>query len=554
MTSDIFHAIPELYEAINDVKSNISHKDSSIFNNLKTINLSLSQINETLVYFEKVLRAIKTSNNDNSFGNKLNEKSTIIKESTIKYFKFNIEDIIETRIKQAIGTIKEENENFLDNILKSFTEVKAYTIALKKCFDTSKEEISKFAMKFAQITSDNTRQTELWQELTQTEDNNKTNLMNLIKILQYQFRNSQRHNNSKMNDIEQLLHTLPRMSTPLNQNEGTIIPNKQVLKVENSQLKSEPSSSSHTLGPSMAQALLKEYQSLKNGLISVGEETHGHQILTWWKIHIINKWANDAWRFKFETAFQSAKFNADNNIALPWLFQQKDRLTALYPEMSEFIIHRKILRQCGRDLEHAVKISTTEESSAEEIINILEEVTTGTRIGSSRVNLKKSFNTPWKDSADKNSKENSNNLNEAEISLHLPDKQESELSALLYDHKEEFASDKEPLGAIIGHEVDIILNIERPYPPLSRGLAYPASPKSREALEIHIKEPLDLGVIRQVGHNEKVEITTPVIVVWHIGKSRMVGDFGALNTCTDPNRYPIPKLKFPLPRYLKQCI
>ncbi|MBW0593579.1 hypothetical protein O181_133294 [Austropuccinia psidii MF-1] len=109
-----------------------------------------------------------------------------------------------------------------------------------------------------------------------------------------------------------------------------------------------------------------------------------------------------------------------------------------------------------------------------------------------------------------------------------------------------FASDKEPLGAIIGHEADIILNIERPYPPLLRRPAYPASPKSREALEIHIKELLDLGVIRKVGHNEEVEITTPVIVAWHNGKSRMVGDFRALNTYTVPDRYPIPKIQIAL--------
>ncbi|MBW0568418.1 hypothetical protein O181_108133 [Austropuccinia psidii MF-1] len=124
----------------------------------------------------------------------------------------------------------------------------------------------------------------------------------------------------------------------------------------------------------------------------------------------------------------------------------------------------------------------------------------------------------------------SEQLREAQISLYLTDKQENELSSLLYDHKGEFASDKEPLGAIIGHEIDIILNIERPYPPLFRRPAYPASPKSREALETHIKELLDLGVIRNVGHNEEVEITTPVIVAWHNGKSRMFGDFRALNT------------------------
>ncbi|MBW0567257.1 hypothetical protein O181_106972 [Austropuccinia psidii MF-1] len=74
------------------------------------------------------------------------------------------------------------------------------------------------------------------------------------------------------------------------------------------------------------------------------------------------------------------------------------------------MIHRKILRECGGDLEHSVKSRTTEQSSAEDIINILEEVTTRTEISSSRVNLKARFNTPWKDSVDKNTKENSNNI------------------------------------------------------------------------------------------------------------------------------------------------
>ncbi|MBW0534688.1 hypothetical protein O181_074403 [Austropuccinia psidii MF-1] len=80
----------------------------------------------------------------------------------------------------------------------------------------------------------------------------------------------------------------------------------------------------------------------------------------------------------------------------------------------------------------------------------------------------------------------SEQLNEAGISLHLTDSKENELSALLYDHRGAFSSDKEPLEAIVGHEADLILNIERPYPPLLRRPAYPASPKSREALEIHI--------------------------------------------------------------------
>ncbi|MBW0592605.1 hypothetical protein O181_132320 [Austropuccinia psidii MF-1] len=78
--------------------------------------------------------------------------------------------------------------------------------------------------------------------------------------------------------------------------------------------------------------------------------------------------------------------------------------------MSEFMILRKILRECGGDLKHSVKIRTTEKYSAEDIINILEEVNTRTRIGSSRVHIKTRLNTPWKDSVAKNPKENSDNI------------------------------------------------------------------------------------------------------------------------------------------------
>ncbi|MBW0587017.1 hypothetical protein O181_126732 [Austropuccinia psidii MF-1] len=105
-----------------------------------------------------------------------------------------------------------------------------------------------------------------------------------------------------------------------------------------------------------------------------------------------------------------------------------------------------------------------------------------------------------------------------------------------------FATGREPLGAIIGHEVDIILNVEKPYPHLLRTPPYPASPRAREALEAHIKELMDLGVLIKVGNNEQVEVTTSVIITWHNGKSRMVGGFRALKTYTIPNRYPIPKI------------
>ncbi|MBW0515547.1 hypothetical protein O181_055262 [Austropuccinia psidii MF-1] len=138
---------------------------------------------------------------------------------------------------------------------------------------------------------------------------------------------------------------------------------------------------------------------------------------------------------------------------------------------------------------------------------------------------------------------NSEQLNEAGISLHLTDKQESELSSLLCGHKEAFSSYKETVEAIVGHEAEIILNIERPYLSLLRRPAYTSSSKYREPPKINIKELLDLGVIRKVCHNEEVEITKPVIVIWHNGNSRMFGDFRPLNTYTVSEMYPIPKMQ-----------
>ncbi|MBW0569792.1 hypothetical protein O181_109507 [Austropuccinia psidii MF-1] len=144
----------------------------------------------------------------------------------------------------------------------------------------------------------------------------------------------------------------------------------------------------------------------------------------------------------------------------------------------------------------------------------------------------------------------SNQHVEAKIHPLLSPKIRNELIDVLYTYKNAFASDNEPLSAIRGHEVDINLNIDRPYPPVLRRPAYPASPRAREALEKHIQELIKLGVLSKVGHNEEVEVTTPVIIFWHNDKSRMVGYFRALNTYTVPDRYPIPRV----PETVTQCI
>ncbi|MBW0475546.1 hypothetical protein O181_015261 [Austropuccinia psidii MF-1] len=87
-----------------------------------------------------------------------------------------------------------------------------------------------------------------------------------------------------------------------------------------------------------------------------------------------------------------------------------------------------------------------------------------------------------------------------------------------------------------------MLNVERPYPPLLRISDYPGSPRAREELESHISELMKLGVLRKAGHNEEVEVTTPVIITLHNDESSMVGDLRALNTYTIPDRYPIHRI------------
>ncbi|MBW0526249.1 hypothetical protein O181_065964 [Austropuccinia psidii MF-1] len=77
-----------------------------------------------------------------------------------------------------------------------------------------------------------------------------------------------------------------------------------------------------------------------------------------------------------------------------------------------------------------------------------------------------------------------------------------ELIEILFQYREAFASDNEPLGSMEGHEVYIMLNVEIPYPPLLRRPASPASPRAREAFESDINEIMKLGVDRKVEHNE----------------------------------------------------
>ncbi|MBW0568527.1 hypothetical protein O181_108242 [Austropuccinia psidii MF-1] len=122
-----------------------------------------------------------------------------------------------------------------------------------------------------------------------------------------------------------------------------------------------------------------------------------------------------------------------------------------------------------------------------------------------------------------------NELREGEFSTTLTSKQKLNLLKMLRKNRPAFAIGEEPLGKIRGHYIKLYLDVERPYPPMLRRPPYPASLETRKEIEKHINELLDMDVIIKIGHNERVEITTPVLITWHDGKTRLCGDFRALN-------------------------
>ncbi|MBW0528644.1 hypothetical protein O181_068359 [Austropuccinia psidii MF-1] len=195
-----------------------------------------------------------------------------------------------------------------------------------------------------------------------------------------------------------------------------------------------------------------------------------------------------------QNSFEEAIFNIERHRPMSWFLKQKDRLTALHRNMSETMVHKRILKRCGGDLAHAIRSRCIEPGSTEDYINAMEDITMRTKIGRNWYKPLMDNKPRGKPILDK-------------IYTNCPEltpEMKEELIEILFQYREAFASDNEPLGAIKGHEVDIMLNVERPYPPLLRRPAYPASHRDREALESHIIELMKLGVLRNVGHNEEV--------------------------------------------------
>ncbi|MBW0506218.1 hypothetical protein O181_045933 [Austropuccinia psidii MF-1] len=142
----------------------------------------------------------------------------------------------------------------------------------------------------------------------------------------------------------------------------------------------------------------------------------------------------------------------------------------------------------------------------------------------------------YKISAQDSLQELLNEFREGQCSTMPTSKQKQSLLKMLRKNRPSFAIGEEPLGKIRGHDIELYLDVERPYQPILRRAPYPANLGTRKEVEKHINQLLDMDFIRKTGHNEIVEITTPVLITWPDGKSSLCGDSRALNNYTKADR------------------
>ncbi|MBW0560182.1 hypothetical protein O181_099897, partial [Austropuccinia psidii MF-1] len=226
----------------------------------------------------------------------------------------------------------------------------------------------------------------------------------------------------KMDKINEANLNMPKLSTPFSHIRSPVKPkeeltnpfitdlshqdNNQVLMKEAPQLKEWPTFTGEGEYDHMSFIktidMLQEDYSMPDELITArlhspfeksakrwyyaSSQTNGKNTWSWWKQEIITKWANDSWRYNIEKAFENYFFDPDKDKPLTFFLKQVERLNALYPEMSQKMVHMKILNKFGGELEHSLRSRCIEPCFTEEYINALEEIVTRTEIGR---NLKK---------------------------------------------------------------------------------------------------------------------------------------------------------------------
>ncbi|MBW0516716.1 hypothetical protein O181_056431 [Austropuccinia psidii MF-1] len=109
-------------------------------------------------------------------------------------------------------------------------------------------------------------------------------------------------------------------------------------------------------------------------------QINGKYSWSWWKNETITTWENDGWWYKIGNTFENSFFDPDKDKPLTWFLKKFEILNSLYPEISQTMVHMKILKKCGGELENALRSRFIEPCSTEEYINLLEDIGTITKI------------------------------------------------------------------------------------------------------------------------------------------------------------------------------
>ncbi|MBW0478731.1 hypothetical protein O181_018446 [Austropuccinia psidii MF-1] len=104
-----------------------------------------------------------------------------------------------------------------------------------------------------------------------------------------------------------------------------------------------------------------------------------------------------------------------------------------------------------------------------------------------------------------------NEFREGQFRTNCTSKQKLILLIILTKNRPAFAIGEETLGKIRGHDIELYLVVERTYPFMLRRPKYSESLENRKEIDKHINQLLDMDLIRKIGNNVIVEITTPVL-------------------------------------------
>ncbi|MBW0479652.1 hypothetical protein O181_019367 [Austropuccinia psidii MF-1] len=83
-----------------------------------------------------------------------------------------------------------------------------------------------------------------------------------------------------------------------------------------------------------------------------------------------------------------------------------------------------------------------------------------------------------------------NEFREGKFSTNLTSKQKLSLLKILRKNRPAFSIGEEPLRKIRGHDIELYIDVERPYPPILRRPPYLESLETRKEISKHINELL----------------------------------------------------------------